>query len=110
MTWDEDQLSLGRPAAMDTDTLIEWIYRQLETEEETQARHQTERRAHEATHVPGTINACCINLGEWNTHPGAVVEVPEGMILSGRSWAKGHTAKPNSNHPYYEVYKNLGFL
>lgn len=38
--WDEDALSLGRPRAMDTPTLIEWIQRQLETEEETEARHQ----------------------------------------------------------------------
>lgn len=39
MNWNENQLSLGKPRCMDTPTLIEWIQRQLETEEETHARH-----------------------------------------------------------------------
>lgn len=37
--WNENQLSLGKPRCMDTPTLIEWIQRQLETSEETHARH-----------------------------------------------------------------------
>lgn len=39
MNWNENQLSLGKPRCMDTPTLIEWIQRQLETEEETHERH-----------------------------------------------------------------------
>lgn len=39
MTWDARVLELGKPDLMDTPTLIEWIERQLETPEETEARH-----------------------------------------------------------------------
>jgi len=36
--WNENDLQRGKPALMDTPTLIEWIQRQLETVEETEAR------------------------------------------------------------------------
>lgn len=36
--WNENDLQRGKPALMDTPTLIEWIQRQLETLEETQER------------------------------------------------------------------------
>lgn len=38
--WSEQQLALGKPICMSTETLIEWIQRQLETPEETEARHR----------------------------------------------------------------------
>lgn len=62
--WNEDALSLGRPKAMDTPTLIEWIERQLETPEEGVYRELMRSRLHQKWHDehPG-IYTCCINLG-----------------------------------------------
>lgn len=59
--WSDTGLSLGKPACMDTDTLIEWIQRQLETEAETRERHDEYLQAHRLWHElnPG-IWACCI--------------------------------------------------
>lgn len=62
--WDDNQISLGKPECMSTPTLIEWIQRQLETPEETRARHDLmkirHRIWHENTHG---IYACCITSG-----------------------------------------------
>lgn len=62
--WDDNQLSLGKPACMSTPTLIEWIQRELETPEETTRRHEAMAKMHELWHVqnPG-IYACCIKTG-----------------------------------------------
>ncbi len=62
--WDDNQLSLGKPALMSTPTLIEWIKRQLETPAQTQTRHEEMNQLHRLWHQthPG-IYACCISAG-----------------------------------------------
>jgi hypothetical protein len=65
--WNEDQLSLGKPQAMDTPTLIEWIQRQLETPVQTLARflqmQEEHREWHQSGGGAGMILACCIRTG-----------------------------------------------
>jgi hypothetical protein len=65
--WDERILELGNPELMDPPTLIEWIQRQLESEEDTKARHAEMSRLHRAWHRSGggagLILACCIRTG-----------------------------------------------
>lgn len=62
--WDNDQLSLGKPHCMDTLTLIEWIERQLETEQETRNRHEFMRELYKLWHGDHQgIYGCCINGG-----------------------------------------------
>lgn len=62
--WDERVLELGKPAIMDTPTLIEWIQRQLETPEETQNRRDEMAALHKEWHRTGAgrfgIYTCCI--------------------------------------------------
>lgn len=65
--WNNQQLELGRPAVMDTPTLIEWIQRQIETPQETLQRRQEMHLVHAEWHRTGSgrfgIYACCINTG-----------------------------------------------
>jgi hypothetical protein len=54
---------------MDTSTLIEWIQQQLETKEETEARHQVLKDEHQRWHQEsGVISACCIKVGKLRTN------------------------------------------
>lgn len=62
--WDERVLELNNPKIMDTPTFIEWIQRQLESPEETKARHAELDEKHAEWHrnTPG-IFSCCIKIG-----------------------------------------------
>lgn len=66
--WDENQLTFKDPRCMDTPSLIEYIERELETPEETQARHAWMKEQHFEWHRSGggagRITACCITAGE----------------------------------------------
>lgn len=95
--WDENSLSLGLPACMDTPTLIEWIQRQLETKEKTAERHGILREEHAAWHAttPG-IYACCMLIRapvltpnearqireKVGTHDGKMIVLDEGMTVT----------------------------
>lgn len=63
--WNGADLERGKPELMDNPTFIEWITRQLESPEETEAREQERQRKHAEWHktAPG-IYACCIR---WQT-------------------------------------------
>ena len=63
--WDERLVELGKPALMDIPSLIEWLRRQLETPEETAARHEEMDRLHREWHATAIgIYGCCIQTGQ----------------------------------------------
>lgn len=61
--YEDHLIELGVIAAMDDDTYLEWMRRQLETPEETTARHEARKARHKEWHrtTPG-IFGCCIKL------------------------------------------------
>lgn len=61
--WNPDDLKRGKPELMDNPTYIEWMNRQLETEEETIQRLNLMKEEHMEWHrnTPG-IFTCCIQV------------------------------------------------
>jgi hypothetical protein len=60
-SWDEHLLKSGNPRLMPTLTLIEWIERQLESEDQTRIRHQLLAETHRQWHEGHAgIYTCCI--------------------------------------------------
>lgn len=62
---DQTALERGKPELMSTETLIEWIQRQLETKAETEARCRAKAQAHRRWHEThlGIVSGCCIQTG-----------------------------------------------